>query len=107
MGYINPTWLDTDKHGKALSSIYSEVEPIVDAEIYRACYDRGITIPVDGTGYIDSQYLQTIAINLALWKLLGSASGIRDNDNDEYERKSLAYQQEYYNGLSNLCYSKV
>ncbi len=109
MGYINPTWLQVDKHSKHAydAGLYTDVEVDVDAELYRMCADRGITIPVDGSGYVDSVYLQTIATSLALWKLLSSASGVNDNDNDEYERKALANQQDYLISMGNLCYSKV
>ena len=109
MGYVNPLWLQVDAHAKDLfdEGVYAEVEPIVDAELYRVCADRGIVIPVDGNGYVSSEYLQTVVTPLAIWKLLSSVVGVRDDDMQVYQNKAGTYQQEYYMALANLCYSKV
>ena len=110
MGYINPDWITGDKHAKQLydAGVYTTVEVNIDSKIYRDCYDLGIDIPVDGSGYIDSVYLQSVMSLLALWYLFAKGGrGIRDNDVDVYADKAMSNQQQYRDALSQLTYSKV
>jgi len=110
MGYINPDWITGDKHAKNLydAGVYTDIEVNVDAKLYRDCADRGIDIPVDGSGFVDSVYLQSIASLLALWYLFEKgAKGIRDSDTDIYEIKAMGNQQQYRDAITSLMYSKV
>ena len=109
MALVNPDWINSDKHADHLitAGLWTGVSDDVDAQLYQDCQDRGITIPVDGSGFIDSQYLQAIARFCALWLLFDSATGIRDSNTDIYREKAMRSQQMYLNNISKAVESKV
>ena len=109
MALVNPDWINTDKHAEHLiqAGLWVGISDNVDAQLLQDCSDRGITIPVDGSGYIDSIYLQSISRFCALWFLFDSATGIRDKDSDIYRDKVMRAQQMYLNNISKAVQSKV
>ena len=108
--YINPLWLDFDKHTKALglSGWYSDVSDTVDNHIDAICIERGISsIPVDQNGYIDSPFLRSIAVDYAVFTMLVGNWGVVDTDAGIYQDKAQYHWGQYDKNVKNLCPSLV
>ncbi len=109
MSYIDPSWITKDLHGSHLydAGQWAKVADTVDSKLNLDCARRGITIPVDGDGYIDSDALQSVAIDLAFWYLFASCRGVRDSNTDAHRQLAVDHQQMYLLGVSNLRYTLV
>lgn len=106
MSLINPVWLGSDKHTRALdvAGWYVECADEIDNQIISDCAERGVTIPTDGlTGFIDSAYLRTVAVNYAKYATLVGNRGINDSEKELYYQKSMDYWRQYDKAIKNLC----
>jgi hypothetical protein len=106
MSLINPVWLDFDKHTKALnaSGWYATCEDTIDNKIISDCIQRGITIPTDGvTGFIDSPFLRSVAVDYAVFMLLVGNWGVRSEDDQVYRDKAQYHWSQYDKAIKNLC----
>jgi len=109
MSLINPIWLDVDKHTKALkaSGWYDTVSDTIDNSIIAVCAQRGVTIPTDVDGYIDSPFLRIIAVDFAIFSMLVGNWGVRDSDSQVYKEKASYHWGQYDKNVKMLCPSLV
>jgi len=104
MSLLNPDWVDYDKHTQALklAGWYIEASDTIDNEIQAICDERGVTIPLDISGYIDSAILRSIAVDYAVFTLLTGNWGISDTGNDLYRAKASYHWGQYDKKVKNL-----
>jgi hypothetical protein len=105
MSLLNPEWVDFDKHTRALklAGWYAEVSDTIDNEIQANCIERGVTIPLDIDGYIDSPVLRSLSVDYAVFSLLTGNWGISDNDSQLYRDKASYHWSQYDKKLKSLC----
>ena len=102
---INTDWLKTDRITTQIvdaGHYTAELSDSVDNNIKADCKRLGITIPVDGSGYIDDENIRAMAENYALFKLLFSYSSVRDNDSNVLREQATYYEQQYRISLQKL-----
>ena len=104
MSLLNPDWVNYDKHTRSLniSGWYTEASDTIDNEIVAICEERGVTIPTDIDGYIDSAILRSIAVDYAIFTLLTGNWGISDNDSEIYRNKASYHWGQYDKKIKNL-----
>ena len=104
MSLLNPEWVDFDKHTRKLnaSGWYTEVSDTIDNEILSVCGQRGVTIPTDISGYIDSPFLRSLCVDYAVFTMLVGNWGVRDNDAQVYSDKANYHWGQYEKKLKNL-----
>ena len=104
MSLLNPEWVEFDKHTRALKSSgwYTEVSETIDNEILSACGQRGVTIPTDIDGFIDSPFLRSLSVDYAVFTMLVGNWGVREGDAQVYSDKANYHWGQYEKKLKNL-----
>jgi hypothetical protein len=113
MGYINPEWLNSDEHARALKAAdkYDQYTDAVDRQIIIDCLDVGILqteIPVDIlTGFTTSLHLRQLGVSYAMYALFSGHWGVRDTSSDIYRDKAERYYREYRDLRGRLTATKI
>ncbi len=105
MSLVNPEWIKYDKHTRALetSGWYEICEDQIDNQIKRDCIERGITIPTDASGFIESPVLRAVAEEYAMFCMLIGNWGMGDNDRELFREKAQYHWSQYDKSIKNLC----
>lgn len=105
MGLVSEDWLKYDRHAKMLidQGLYTaEVIDTIDSNVIADFDERGVAYEVDGNGNLTSKVLRRVAVDYALFILLGGNWGVVDSDKEIFRDKASYHEQQYRDGIASL-----